>query len=230
MRILLLVKMVRDVISRLRAGALRVAPVLDPSKSALPAHSTSGSSSRSLSLSWPRLLLFCIVLYVCALVAYLVNTSPSTPFPKLHEVSSKAVTIAQAEEHARSVKMLPQGQKHDRGLRCIGWRATDNCSPYGPRLPKLDKPCHMLVKHEQSGYCEVEDIITKERFRVMKRYCRSLRPDSQFRCEEAQDFVNFPIQANKSFADFSFRGLENYLRRCAMEAAQIIHAEPHVRF
>ena len=49
--------------------------------------------------------------------------------------------------------------------------------------------------HTQSGYCEVEDKLTKERFSVMKRYCR---PESQFRCLDAQNFASFPVLVNQS--------------------------------
>ena len=49
----------------------------------------------------------------------------------------------------------------------------------------------MLLKHTQSAYCEVYDKMVKERFRVMRRHCRSVRFDSQFRCVDAQKFVDF---------------------------------------
>ncbi|GMF20803.1 unnamed protein product [Phytophthora fragariaefolia] len=56
----------------------------------------------------------------------------------------------------------------------------------------------MMVPHAQAGYCEVEDRSTKERFRVMRRYCRSVRQEGQFRCFDAQDFVNFPLEAREA--------------------------------
>uniref|UniRef100_H3GDJ2 Nucleotide-diphospho-sugar transferase domain-containing protein n=1 Tax=Phytophthora ramorum TaxID=164328 RepID=H3GDJ2_PHYRM len=175
--------------------------------SLLPRHSRStGRSSR-----WPRLLLCCGVLYVCGLLTFILYTRPSSSANE--ELSadqgtvasqvpsnrqSDAVAIAKAEEHARNVKMLPQNQQKPRSLHCVGWRATDDCSPHGPRLPHLDKPCHMMVQHTRSGYCEVEDRDTKERFRVMRRYCRSVRPEAQFRCFDAEDFVNFPLKAKEA--------------------------------
>ncbi|OWZ16519.1 hypothetical protein PHMEG_0009676 [Phytophthora megakarya] len=58
----------------------------------------------------------------------------------------------------------------------------------------------MLVQHTQSGYCEVEDRSTKERFRVMRRYCKSVRSEGQFRCFDAQDFVNFPVLATQALS------------------------------
>ncbi|ETK77533.1 hypothetical protein F441_16511 [Phytophthora nicotianae CJ01A1] len=193
--------------TRLRAGPASPSPVLS---SPLPRHAGSSTPRHVMFSRWPRLLLYAGFLYVCGLVAFLLHTraaslSKSLPsnevFDAVQESSnsqSDAEAIAQAEEHARAVKMLPPGQNRLRELRCIGWRATDSCSPHGPRLPHLDKPCHMMVEHMQSGYCEVEDKQTKERFRVMRRYCRSVRSEGQFRCFDAEDFVNFPVIAKEA--------------------------------
>ncbi|GMF28055.1 unnamed protein product [Phytophthora lilii] len=192
--------------TRLRAGP---APAL-ASEPPLPLHTRARASRPSTASRWPRFLLFCGVLYVCGLLLFILESrrsSVTVDAPAQQEVDTfqsssssqaDAFAVAKAEEHARNVKMLPQGQTRRRELRCIGWRATDNCSPHGPRLPHLDKPCHMMVQHTQSGYCEVEDRSTKERFRVMRRYCRSVRPEAQFRCFDAEDFVNFPIEAKEA--------------------------------
>ncbi|KAG7381632.1 hypothetical protein PHYPSEUDO_005790 [Phytophthora pseudosyringae] len=197
--------------TRLRAGPAVPAPASSPSEASLLPHHTRSDSSRPAPRGrWLRLLLGCGALYVCGLVVFLLHSRPASstnplrldnaldaaPVPPNEQ--SDAAAIAQAEEHARDVKMLPQGQNRLRELRCIGWRATDDCSPYGPRLPNLDKPCHMAVQHSRSGYCEVEDRRTKERFRVMRRYCRSVRPEGQFRCFDAADFVNFPVIASEA--------------------------------
>ncbi|KAG1697875.1 hypothetical protein DVH05_015829 [Phytophthora capsici] len=103
--------------------------------------------------------------------------------------------ITQAEEHARVVKMLPADEKVKRRLKCIGWRATSHCSPHGPREPENDKGCYNVVPNSMSGYCEVEDEDTGELFRVMKRYCASLRFDATFRCTEAPDFVKYQVES-----------------------------------
>ncbi|KAG6612114.1 Tryptophan--tRNA ligase [Phytophthora cinnamomi] len=42
-----------------------------------------------------------------------------------------------------------------------------------------------------SGFCEVEDIDTGERFQVMQRHCTSLKGNVQFRCSDAPAFVNY---------------------------------------
>ncbi|RLN98840.1 hypothetical protein BBJ28_00018277 [Nothophytophthora sp. Chile5] len=111
----------------------------------------------------------------------------------LGEEERKAVQLA--EEHARSVKMLLSGETKQRELKCIGWRATGGCSPHGPREPENDKGCTNVVPNSASGYCEVEDKATGERFRVMKRYCASLRYDALFRCSEAPDFASFKLDS-----------------------------------
>ncbi|RLN10382.1 hypothetical protein BBJ28_00024662 [Nothophytophthora sp. Chile5] len=172
--------------------------------------------------SWLRVLLVAGVLYVLLLLVLSVSRlellSPRSsvasqsnthvrrvkaeamPKPLLLQSASQEdpEAVAKAEEHARSVRMLPPEELQTRQLRCIGWRATDDCSPHGPRLPHRDKPCHMLVPFSQAGYCEVEDRNTGERFRVMRRYCRSLRPEAQFRCFGVADFVKFPLLASEA--------------------------------
>ncbi|KAL4174624.1 hypothetical protein KRP22_006561 [Phytophthora ramorum] len=82
--------------------------------------------------------------------------------------------IARAEEHARSVKMLPD-EKKKRRLKCVGWRATGSCTPHGPREPENDKGCYIVVPNS--------------------RYCSSLRYDATFRCNEAPGFVNYQVES-----------------------------------
>ncbi|RLN31275.1 hypothetical protein BBJ28_00021129, partial [Nothophytophthora sp. Chile5] len=103
--------------------------------------------------------------------------------------------VEKAEAHALTVHLLPEGEAEKRRLRCLGWRATANCSPDGPRLPSQDEPCTKVVAFGASGYCEVQDKDTNERFRVMRRHCSSLRDTARFRCSEAWDFVDFPSKA-----------------------------------
>uniref|UniRef100_H3GDH9 Nucleotide-diphospho-sugar transferase domain-containing protein n=1 Tax=Phytophthora ramorum TaxID=164328 RepID=H3GDH9_PHYRM len=91
--------------------------------------------------------------------------------------------IARAEEHARSVKMLPD-EKKKRRLKCVGWRATGSCTPHGPREPENDKGCYIVVPNS-----------VRKLFRVLKRYCSSLRYDATFRCNEAPGFVNYQVES-----------------------------------
>ncbi|GMF80506.1 unnamed protein product [Phytophthora fragariaefolia] len=92
---------------------------------------------------------------------------------------------------------LPAGDVAARQLQCIGWRATGGCSPDGTREPENDQNCTHVVSRGESGYCEVEDARTGERFRVMKRKCNSLpRHGVPFRCNDAAEFANFRVKAH----------------------------------
>ncbi|KAI9918162.1 hypothetical protein PsorP6_012498 [Peronosclerospora sorghi] len=71
----------------------------------------------------------------------------------------------QAEAHACTVRNLPYGALQRRNLTCIGWRATGACTPDRPREVAQDLPCHAIVPSGKSGYCEVQDVDTSERFR-----------------------------------------------------------------
>ncbi|KAG2518181.1 hypothetical protein BBO99_00007551 [Phytophthora kernoviae] len=103
--------------------------------------------------------------------------------------------IAKAEAHAKTVKPFPVSETKKRTLRCINWRATDGCNPHGSRLPSLDEPCNKAIPFGASGYCEVQDKDTGERFRVMQRYCSSVKDTARFRCSDAWDFAVFPQKA-----------------------------------
>ncbi|KAG6612084.1 Pantothenate synthetase [Phytophthora cinnamomi] len=103
--------------------------------------------------------------------------------------------IAQAEAHAKTLKAYPVSESKIRRVRCVGWRATDGCSPHGPRMPSLDEPCNKVIPFGASGYCEVQDRDTGENFRVMQRYCSSVRDTARFRCSESWDFAVFPQKA-----------------------------------
>ncbi|GMF28061.1 unnamed protein product [Phytophthora lilii] len=105
---------------------------------------------------------------------------------------------AEAELHARSVTLLPIGDTRKRALRCIGWRNTGNCSVNGPREPHKDLTCSDFVPNNASGYCEVEDTKSGERFRVMRRACSILRNRVPFRCINAPAFARFRVQAHSA--------------------------------
>ncbi|RLN96877.1 hypothetical protein BBJ28_00024570 [Nothophytophthora sp. Chile5] len=109
--------------------------------------------------------------------------------------STKTQRLALEETHAQLVKALPMGESRQRRLRCIGWRATSDCSPFGPRDLARDQSCKRMVYNSDSGYCELEDEQSGERFRVMRRSCRSLRRSARFRCADALDFVGFRVKA-----------------------------------
>ncbi|KAE8914456.1 hypothetical protein PF005_g13555 [Phytophthora fragariae] len=94
---------------------------------------------------------------------------------------------------------FPSGNTTPRQLKCIGWRATRGCSADGARDPEKDQNCTQIVSKGERGYCEVEDVSTGERFRVMRRQCNSLpRHGVPFRCSDAHEFVNFRVQAHNT--------------------------------
>jgi len=170
--------------------------------------------TRCQSLRLLRLLLLCGAVYAALLLCWDVGqlgqlTAPaevkSTAKPSMKLVSVSTDTQAaspvesaeEAEQHARSVKILPPNETRLRNWRCIGWKATRDCSPYGPREVKGDLSCSRRIPNGDAGYCELEDIDSGERFRVMRRYCGSLRNSAQFRCGDAAAFANFPMKAKE---------------------------------
>ncbi|CCI10142.1 unnamed protein product [Albugo candida] len=60
--------------------------------------------------------------------------------------------------------------------RCIGWRATSNCSPHAIKNPKKDRSCKETISKGESGFCECEG-----RRRVRDSTC----DHHPFTCEEA---------------------------------------------
>ncbi|KAG6612080.1 Vesicle transport protein [Phytophthora cinnamomi] len=80
-------------------------------------------------------------------------------------------------------------------LKCMGWRQTGQCDPYGKREPNADLACNQIAQGGVSGYCEVMDEDTGELFRVMQLNCSSVRDHVVFSCAEAADFANFGLMA-----------------------------------
>lgn len=100
----------------------------------------------------------------------------------------------QADDHASNVHLLPTGETEERRFKCIGWRATADCSANGPRLPELDRPCTKTVPSGQAGYCELQDEKSGELFRVARRTCHEVVGKAAlFRCLEAPRFANFHV-------------------------------------
>ncbi|KAG6612116.1 uncharacterized protein IUM83_14944 [Phytophthora cinnamomi] len=105
-----------------------------------------------------------------------------------------------AEAHALTVKPLPGGATAERQFRCIGWRATAGCNADGTRDLANDKACNRLVEDGASGYCEIEDVDSGERFRVMRRGCSTVKKGAKFYCSDAPDFANFAVKARQAVA------------------------------
>ncbi|GMF20829.1 unnamed protein product [Phytophthora fragariaefolia] len=90
---------------------------------------------------------------------------------------------------------FPSNTSQVRRLRCVGWRATAGCSPSGIRLPQDDQQCNSTIPEGISGYCEVEDLDSQQRFMVMKRTCATGYKGTVFRCADAPGFANFRAKA-----------------------------------
>ncbi|KAL3658745.1 hypothetical protein V7S43_016380 [Phytophthora oleae] len=90
---------------------------------------------------------------------------------------------------------LHQPRKIRNNLKCMGWRQTGQCDPYGKREPSSDLACNQIAQGGVSGYCEVLDEDTGELFRVMQLNCSSVRDHVVFSCAEAGDFANFGLMA-----------------------------------
>ncbi|TDH66480.1 hypothetical protein CCR75_004495 [Bremia lactucae] len=122
----------------------------------------------------------------------------------VHDTASKSQSLIRNnlykkyDKDGQDVRLYPQKEMEQRDLKCIGWRATGKCSPYGPRKPEKDEGCDTRISPRLSGFCEVEDTKTGERFRVMQRYCNSLKDDAKFFCSDAAKFVNFRYEARKA--------------------------------
>ncbi|GMF48135.1 unnamed protein product [Phytophthora fragariaefolia] len=88
-----------------------------------------------------------------------------------------------------------QPRKIRNNLKCMGWRQTGQCDPYGKREPNSDLACNQIAQGGVSGYCEVLDEDTGELFRVMQLNCSSVRDHVVFSCAEAADFANFGLMS-----------------------------------
>ncbi|RLN88794.1 hypothetical protein BBJ28_00023294, partial [Nothophytophthora sp. Chile5] len=125
-------------------------------------------------------------------------TPTQTEDPEVLAARAEQQAKEEAEKHAETVRMFPKGETQSRSLRCIGWRATADCNPHGAREPSGDFSCAKLIPNGHSGYCEVEDKSSGERFRVMRRHCNSLRYEAAFRCSDAADFAHYPLKARQA--------------------------------
>ncbi|GMF24614.1 unnamed protein product [Phytophthora lilii] len=102
----------------------------------------------------------------------------------------------QADDHALQVGVIPSGETTQHRLKCVGWRATADCRPDGPRLPELDRLCTKTIPHGQSGYCELQDEDSGELFKVARRTCADVAGKAAlFRCLEAPRFANYHVLA-----------------------------------
>ncbi|KAG6609195.1 uncharacterized protein IUM83_13458 [Phytophthora cinnamomi] len=90
----------------------------------------------------------------------------------------------------------PRSLWTDDDFECLGWRATHDCDPYGPRDEARDRPCDEPMPRS-SGYCEVRNRTSGQVLRVMLATCKSwqwyLVP--KLSCSDARNFTDFSILA-----------------------------------
>ncbi|TYZ67372.1 hypothetical protein PybrP1_001303 [[Pythium] brassicae (nom. inval.)] len=120
--------------------------------------------------------------------------------------SAKKLHAAEATEYesllaTRAVdirKAVPRRVREN--LRCLGWKQTGSCGPYGTREPAQDRACNQLIMGGVSGYCELLDADTGEYFRAMQLNCSSVRDHVAFSCTNAADFANFGVRSEAILA------------------------------
>ncbi|OWY95753.1 hypothetical protein PHMEG_00034164 [Phytophthora megakarya] len=136
---------------------------------------------------WPRtLFVLGAFVYVSLLLICIPDTSATSKlqeFSTREQFQTQSVAIDQTHNQAKL-----------RHFQCVAWRATSKCRPNGPRLSQNDKNCSEVIVNDESGYCEIEDVNSGERFHVMRRYCNGLKHNVPFRCSSAPDFANFHIE------------------------------------
>ncbi|EEY67857.1 uncharacterized protein PITG_18255 [Phytophthora infestans T30-4] len=159
-----------------------------------PPHKVSSRHPRR-STSVVRWLLYLLVLSCISSLSLLLVWSNDSLSPALRFTNDPDDLTSNQQA---SVKVLPLGDMRQRTFRCISWRATSNCTPFGPRIPAQDQPCSRTLYNANAGYCELEDTQSGERFQVMRRHCTSLFEAAYFRCQDALAFVDFRLKALKA--------------------------------
>uniref|UniRef100_H3GWP8 Glycosyltransferase family 71 protein n=1 Tax=Phytophthora ramorum TaxID=164328 RepID=H3GWP8_PHYRM len=156
-------------------------------------------SSRRWYCWLPRILLAATIVYASVALFWSAHSIGAFTFrldvTLVDRNSNTALNQQLSAESRVSIRDFPSGETRKRNLHCIGWRATSGCSPEGARQREKDENCTTVVSKGKSGYCEMEDVDSNERFRVMRQHCNSLRYEVAFKCEDASEFVNFQVDA-----------------------------------
>lgn len=87
----------------------------------------------------------------------------------------------------------------DDEFECLGWKATHECDPYGPRDYARDRACDTALTRV-SGYCEVRNRTSGEIHRVMLSTCKSWRWPAikqSLTCNDAWMFTDYSILAQR---------------------------------
>ncbi|CAH0478482.1 unnamed protein product [Peronospora belbahrii] len=146
---------------------------------------------------------------------------------KVHSITPEELDAA---AQSLMVKDLPSGVLKERQYKCIGWRATADCRPDGVRDLANDKSCDQRIMNGASGYCEIEDVESGQRFRVMQRGCSTVKKGAKFFCSDAPDFANFHIKGSQIVekAIMSNFSLPNVKENAASRAGIVMVVHPKV--
>ncbi|ETP53114.1 hypothetical protein F442_01961 [Phytophthora nicotianae P10297] len=138
-----------------------------------------------------------------------VHLSPSLHFIRILDSLRRTPEQRQADNHALQVGIIPSEESIERQFKCVGWRATADCSHNGPRLPELDRPCTKTIPR---GHCELQDENTGELFKVARRTCADWW--GRQLCSDAWRLLGLPIFAYWHM--MLHGGVYNLVSRCRM--------------
>ncbi|KAI9912267.1 hypothetical protein PsorP6_008847 [Peronosclerospora sorghi] len=138
-----------------------------------------------------RHLVLLLFLVTSSIIAAIVYDSTGGGKPKSWVYDDPALNAVDLEGPDR-----PRNLWTDEEFECLGWRATHNCDPYGPRDFARDRTCADPMPRS-SGFCEVLNRTSGEILRVMLSTCKSwqwyLVP--LLSCNDARRFTDFSIYA-----------------------------------
>jgi alpha 1,2-mannosyltransferase len=161
------------------------------------------------------------LLYVGLIVSWTLQTSTRDTRPSsLDEATGEEATLLQGGEEQPLTRSsstqddfletkhwtsslaaavdLPSNSSQIRRFQCLSFRATAECNPDASRRPHSDQDCSSIIPEGTSGYCEIEDLDSLERFKVMKRTCDKGAEGAAYRCVDAPGFANFRAKAQRA--------------------------------
>lgn len=128
---------------------------------------------------------------LASLAAYLLYEPLGAGRPRATLVNAPAL----ASLELRGSAQRPRALWRDGDFECLGWRATFSCDPFGARDHGHDRACDAPLPTSTSGYCELRNASSGERFRVLLSTCRSWRDSAVLTCADARAFTDFSIHA-----------------------------------
>ncbi|KAL4171022.1 hypothetical protein KRP22_009123 [Phytophthora ramorum] len=138
-----------------------------------------------------RHLVLALGLLLSSIIAAIVYEVAGGGKPKAWSYDAPALNAVDLEGPDR-----PRSLWTDGDFECLGWRATHECDPYGPRDEVRDRTCGEPMPRS-SGFCEVRNRTSGQVLHVMLATCKSwqwyLVP--KLSCNDARAFTDFSIHA-----------------------------------